>query len=86
MSLHHFRQQSTFSVDRQTLFAWHERPGALERLIPPWDPLQIIRRDSHIHEGAKVDLLMKAGSLPVPWRARHTGAPGKNRRSLCRLH
>ncbi len=73
MSLHHFSQQSTFGVDRQTLFAWHERPGALERLIPPWDPLRVIRKDGHIQIGAQVDLLMKAGPFPVPWRARHTG-------------
>ena len=73
MSLHHFSQQSTFAVDRPTLFAWHERPGALERLIPPWDPLRVIRKDGHIQVGARVDLLMKAGPFPVPWRARHTG-------------
>ncbi|MEN8256783.1 MAG: TIGR01777 family oxidoreductase [Thermodesulfobacteriota bacterium] len=73
MSLHHFSKQSTFPAGLKTLFAWHERPGALERLIPPWDPLRVIRKDGHIKEGAQVDLLMKAGPLPVPWRARHTG-------------
>lgn len=73
MTVHHFSKQSTFAVDRQRLFAWHERPGALERLIPPWDPLRVIRKDGHIKEGAQVNLLMKAGPLPVPWQARHTG-------------
>lgn len=73
MSLHHFSKQSTFAVDLKTLFAWHEKPGALERLIPPWDPLRVIRKDDHIHEGARVDLLMKAGPIPIPWRALHTG-------------
>lgn len=72
MGLHHFRKQTTFPVDIKTLFAWHERAGALERLIPPWDPLKVIRKDNHIRQGAKVDLLMKAGPFPVPWRALHT--------------
>ena len=34
MSTHHFSKQSTFPVDLKSLFAWHERPGALERLNP----------------------------------------------------
>ncbi len=73
MSLHHFRRQSPFDVDLQTLFAWHERPGALERLIPPWDPLRVLHNDGHLQAGARVDLLLKVGPVPVPWRARHTG-------------
>lgn len=73
MSLYHFNHQSTFPVDLDALFGWHERPGALERLIPPWDPLRVISKDNHIREGARVVLRMKAGPLPIAWWARHTG-------------
>ena len=39
----------TLSVDRSTplsvsaaeAFAWHARPGALERLIPPWLRIEV---------------------------------------------
>lgn len=72
MSIHHFSLQTTFAVDLPTLFAWHERPGALERLVPPWDPLRVMAKDGHIQTGARVDLRLQAGPLPIPWRARHT--------------
>lgn len=71
-SLHHFCRQSIMPVDLTTLFAWHERPGALERLIPPWDPLQVVKKDNHIKKGARVTLRMQVGPIPLAWQALHT--------------
>ncbi len=53
------------------MFAWHERPGALERLSPPWDPPRVIRHTGGIRPGAEVTLRMKAGPVPYIWQARH---------------
>ena len=43
-------------VSAAEAFAWHERPGSLERLIPPWDRVQVIERPGGIRDGARVVL------------------------------
>lgn len=55
------------------VFAWHERPGALERLVPPWEPIRIVERTGGIEVGARTVLEMRAGPFPVRWVAVHTG-------------
>lgn len=54
------------------VFKWHSRPGALERLSPPWDPVRVIERKGGINKGAIVALLMRAGPFPYKWIAEHT--------------
>ncbi|MBW2219047.1 MAG: TIGR01777 family oxidoreductase, partial [Deltaproteobacteria bacterium] len=53
-------------------FKWHSRPGAIERLSPPWDSLKVLYRSGGIEKGAEVTLMMKAGPFPYKWFARHT--------------
>jgi uncharacterized protein (TIGR01777 family) len=38
------------------LFAWHERPGAFERLAPPWQRVRVVRSDGRITDGARVEI------------------------------
>lgn len=54
-------------------FAWHERPGALERLTPPWQQIVIEQPATSLAVGATVVFRLKvAGRVPGPrWRARH---------------
>ena len=52
-------------------FAWHERPGAFERLSPPWKPVKILRRSGTIHDGDTVTLKMWLGLLPARWEIVH---------------
>ncbi len=47
-------------------------PGALERLSPPWDPIQVIEKKGGIQKGAISVLKMKAGPIPYKWIAEHT--------------
>ncbi len=56
----------------EEVFQWHSRPGALERLSPPWDPVKVIQRSGGINPGASVKLKMKAGIIPYTWTAKHT--------------
>ncbi|MEW6076716.1 MAG: TIGR01777 family oxidoreductase [Thermodesulfobacteriota bacterium] len=67
-----FSRQALLDADVKDVFAWHARPGAIERLSPPWDPLKVIRRSGGILPGAEVVLRMKAGPVPYHWHARHT--------------
>ncbi|MFZ2633112.1 MAG: TIGR01777 family oxidoreductase [Desulfosalsimonadaceae bacterium] len=67
-----FQKQSRINAPVETVFNWHARPGAIERLSPPWDPLTIVRGTGGIEVGAEVFMRLKAGPLSVGWHARHT--------------
>lgn len=51
----------------KTVFAWHERPGAVHRLMPPWAPMRV-RTEAASLDG---DAAVLALPLGVPWVARH---------------
>lgn len=69
-----FTKQSRIQAPVEEVFQWHARPGALERLSPPWDPLEVIEKGPGIDEGTRVEMNMKAGPLPlkIRWVAEHT--------------
>lgn len=66
-----FKKRSEINAPAEEVFKWHARPGAIERLSPPWDPLQIISRTGGIGTGAEVKMKLKAGPIPIKWHARH---------------
>ena len=53
-----------------TVFAWHTRPGALERLTPPWERIQVIERSGGIEDGGQVTVKIGA-PFSFRWVARH---------------
>lgn len=57
--------------DPQTVFDWHERPGALERLTPPWGELEVLRRSGGIRDGGVVELRVRRGPTSFHWTLRH---------------
>ncbi len=59
-----------FSVDK--VFDWHMRPGALERLMPPWEDARIVSRTGRIEDGGRVHVRIRRGPLKVDWKLRHT--------------
>jgi len=67
-----FIKKTRINAPVEEVFKWHSRPGALERLSPPWDPVRVIERTGGINKGAKVVLEMKAGPFPFRWIAEHT--------------
>ena len=60
-----FTAETTLPVDCQTAFAWHARPGALPRLIPPWEPIRIVQSAGSIQDGARVVLQVRPAGVPV---------------------
>jgi len=54
----------------EEVFDWHRRPGAIERLIPPWQPLQVIQEAQGLSSGTAV-LGLPFG---IRWSARHLPA------------
>jgi len=65
----------TVSLPRpvRDVFAWHERPGALERLTPPWERVEILKQSGGIHEGGRVELRTKIGPFWSRWEVEHRG-------------
>ena len=66
-----FSYKSPFSVDRDSLFNWHKRPGAFERLTPPWVKVISVRGADSIEEGARVNIKVKEGLITTHWAIRH---------------
>ena len=66
-----FVARSPIEVAAQELFAWHARPGAFERLAPPWDAPRVIAREGSIGDGDRLVLEMRLGPLRRRWVAVH---------------
>ena len=56
-----YRIKSRLPVDARSAFAWHNRGGAIERLMPPWEDAKVISKKGGIREGDKISLKI---SLP----------------------
>lgn len=68
-----FRRKSRIDAEPEEVFAWHERPGAFERLVPPWADIRVLHRAGGIQDGGVVVLEMRIGPLRRRWVARHDG-------------
>jgi len=66
-----FTAAALFPCTARELYDWHRRPGALERLIPPWENTGVLSRTGGIDPGGKVVMQMHAGPIPYQWQARH---------------
>ena len=52
------------------MFAWHTRPGAMRRLVPPWQPMRVVAETQSLADGVAI-LGLPAG---LRWIARHDPA------------
>ena len=65
-----------FPVDR--VWDWHMRPGALERLMPPWEDARVVGRDGGIDDGGTVHVRVRRGPVKIDFKVRHTDfEPGR---------
>jgi uncharacterized protein (TIGR01777 family) len=71
MSLRRFQRRTRIEAPAEAVFAWHTRPGALERLVPPWERVVVEDRTGGIEEGARVVLRVGAGPIGLRWVAIH---------------
>jgi uncharacterized protein len=65
-----FSTEIPFSV--QNVYEYHANPGALDRLIPPWEPVEIQKRGDSLDVGTEVILANRLGPFRLKWLARHT--------------
>jgi len=76
LALHTFEHSSELPAAAETAYAWHARPGAFERLAPPWESVRVLERSGTLEQG-QVVLDVPVGPLRRRWVARHhDGIPG----------
>ena len=46
------RYSSIVDAPMTEVFAWHERPGALLRLVPPWQPIKVAQEAPSLADGS----------------------------------
>jgi uncharacterized protein (TIGR01777 family) len=61
---------SEIAASAGEVFAWHARPGALQRLSPPWERADVVRHEG-IHDGDIAELRVAVGPVTQRWVARH---------------
>lgn len=80
-----FRYRSTLSAPRHEVFDWHARPGALDRLTPPWQGVEVLERPRGLEVGARAILRVPVGPFRRLWVAEHVDlAPGRAFRDVQR--
>lgn len=68
-----FTASVTLPVTAAQAFAWHERPGALEDLTPPWERIRLVSMSDGIHDGSRVVVRAMVGPVPTTWVMEHFG-------------
>ena len=70
MSVQTFSRTIRISRPAHEVFAWHARPGALARLTPPWETVELLNHEG-IHAGARAELRTKIGPFWSRWVVEH---------------
>ena len=71
MKLEHFVFRSPMPASADSVFAWHCRPGAFERLSPPLESVKVLERTGGVEDGGRVVLSVRAGGFWRRWTAEH---------------
>jgi hypothetical protein len=73
-----FIKESVLSAPARAVYDWHARPGAFERLAPPWQALRTVERSGGIANGGRVVFDSRFGPITRRWEAVHRDAvPGE---------
>ena len=67
-----FVKESRIAAPPSRVFAFHESPGALARLTPPWEHVEVVEGGDSIRPGRRVVLKTKLGPIALRWVAEHT--------------
>jgi len=66
-----FARRSRMPASAADVFGWHARPGAFERLTPPWERVALLEEHGGIEDGARKVLRMGRPPFAVRWVADH---------------
>ena len=71
MSNERLVREVSLPCSAKAAFDWHARPGAFERLTPPWECVKLTASTGGIRDGARVELKSYLGPIPLTWIAEH---------------
>ncbi len=71
MTIQRFVFRSPMPASAQAVLDWHGRPGAFERLSPPWETVRVLERKGGIEDGGSVVLAVRTGGFWRRWVAQH---------------
>jgi ligand-binding SRPBCC domain-containing protein len=67
-----FTKESEIPAPPEAVFAWHEEPGAVERLTPPWERVEKVESADSLKPGSRVVFKVFTGPIWRLWVAEHT--------------
>jgi ligand-binding SRPBCC domain-containing protein len=67
-----FSYSSLINAPVEAVWRFYEREDILQILTPPWQPLEIVRREGGLGVGAVSEFRIWLGIFPVTWIARHS--------------
>jgi ligand-binding SRPBCC domain-containing protein len=70
--MQHFKYSSIIHAPVEVVWEFHTRPDILQVLTPPWQPVEILRREGGLEIGAMSEFRIGLGLFSVPWVAVHT--------------
>ncbi len=71
-----YEKATTLPVTQQEALEWHARPGAFQRLSPPWQAIDLVKPNDGIEAGATLIMKLLLGPLGLPWHALHVPTEG----------
>jgi uncharacterized protein len=66
-----FVSTARIEAPADVVFRWHAEPGALLRLSPPWEPVEVIEPSPGIRDGDRGSLRVRMGPLRLRWEFEH---------------
>ena len=74
-----FHKTTRIDVPAAELERWHFRPGAFQRLTPPWENVKVVEEPVEITDGARAVIMTKIiGPVSKQWIAEHKDCiPGR---------
>jgi ligand-binding SRPBCC domain-containing protein len=67
-----FTAQTRIEAPAEVVFRWHAEPGALERLTPPWEHMEMEQPSPGIRDGDRGVLRVRMGPFRVRWVFEHS--------------
>lgn len=74
-----FVAESMLPHSPEEVWDWHSRPGAFERLAPPWQRLKVLAKKGGIAEGDTLTMKVWRGPIGIRWHAVHGPAEPPHR-------
>ena len=74
-----FEYTTVINAPIKTVWEFYQREDNLNLLLPPWQPVKVIKQPQNLNEGNENEYLLTFGLIPVSWKNRYTAEYQKYR-------